>query len=79
MSDKSIILATVDKDDFIVKRIYEADTKKVVQMLRKKLKLKQKRYDDQGKEVRRIQASFTVKDARTIKAKLIYSSDQKSK
>ncbi len=79
MTDKSIILATVDKNDFVVKKIYEADTKKIVKLLKKKLKVKEVRYKDQGKEIRRKQASLSVKDARDIKAKLIYSSDQKLK
>ncbi len=76
--DKSIILATVDKNDFVVKKIYEANTKKIVQLLKRKLKIKQKRYEDKGKEIRRKQISLTAKDVRDIKAKLIYSLDQKS-
>ncbi|MEK7650452.1 MAG: hypothetical protein AAB364_01115 [Patescibacteria group bacterium] len=72
LNDKSIILATVDKNDFAVKRIYEADSKKVVRLLKQKLKAKQKRYAEQDKEVRRKQASLTAKDAKRIGAKLIY-------
>jgi hypothetical protein len=73
LADKSIILATVDKNDFLVKKIYEADTKNMVELLKKKLIEKKKRYEDQGKEVRRTQASISSKDARNMGAKLIYS------
>ena len=71
LSDKSIILATVDKDDFKVKNIFEADTKKIVKLLKKKLKLKEKRYKEKGKEIRRKQISLSKKDARSVKAKQI--------
>lgn len=70
--DKSIILATVDKNDFIVKRIYEADTKRVVRLLKKKLIEKSQRYISKGKQVRRVQASLSALDLRNIKAKIIY-------
>lgn len=73
MNDKSIILATVDKNEFVVTKIYEADTKKVVRLLKQKLVAKDQRYTTKGKIVRRQQASLSTKDLRDIKAKLIYS------
>jgi hypothetical protein len=73
MNDKSIILATVDKNEFTVNKIYEADTKKVISLLRKKLELKNIRYQEKGKEVRRQQASLSSKDVRDLGSKIIYS------
>ncbi|KKS38957.1 MAG: hypothetical protein A3G49_04410 [Candidatus Sungbacteria bacterium RIFCSPLOWO2_12_FULL_41_11] len=75
LSDQNIILACVDKDDFLVKKIYVANTKKIVGLLRKKLREKKRRYSLLGKEVRRKQISLTVKDLRNIRTKLIYSAD----
>jgi len=72
LSDKNIILATVDKEDFKVKNIFEADTKKIVKLLRTKLKIKAKRYKEKGKEIRRKQISLSKKDLQSTKAKLIY-------
>lgn len=69
--DKSIILATVDKNEFNVKKIFEADTKKVVNLLKKKLKEKEKRYKSKGKEVRRKQVSLSGRDVKELKAKKI--------
>lgn len=75
LSDKSIILASVDKNDFIVKKIYNADVKKVIKLLRRKLREKKQRYLFLGKEIRRKQASFNLRDLKSIRAKLVYSSD----
>ncbi len=75
LSDKSIILASVDKDELAVKKIYSADAKKVVKLLRRKLREKRRRYLSLGKEIRRKQISLNPKDLRSIRAKLIYSSD----
>lgn len=72
LSDKSIILAVVDKDEFLVKNIYEAEPKKVVTLLRKKLLLKKKRYATSGREVRRKQISLSSADLKRLKAKTIY-------
>ncbi len=74
LSDKSIILAIVDKNEFIVKKIYEADTRKIVFLLRKKLREKKARYLGMGKEIRRKQISLSVKDILKLKAKEIYTS-----
>ena len=73
LQNKSIILATVDKEEFEVKKIYEADPNKVVKLLKHKLKQKAKRYSANGKQVRRVQASLSTKDLHTLKAKLVYS------
>lgn len=75
LSDKSVILASVDKNDFVVKKIYEADAKKVVKLLRRKLRKKGRRYLSLGKEIRRKQVSLNPKDLRSIRAKLVYSLD----
>lgn len=75
LSDRSIILASVDKDGFVVKKIYNADTKRVVNLLRKKLREKKRRYFLLGKEIRRKQISLSIKDLRDIRAKLAYSED----
>lgn len=75
LSDKSIILASVEKNNFIVKRIYEADAKKVVRLLKRRLREKRKQYSLRGKEIRRKQISLNVTDLKSIRAKLIYSVD----
>lgn len=74
LSDKSVILASVDKNDFVVKKIYEADAKKVVKLLKRKLREKGRRYLSLGKEIRRKQVSLNPKDLRSIRAKLVYPS-----
>lgn len=75
LSDRSIILASVDKDKFVVKKIYNANTKKTVNLLRRKLREKRQRYSLLGKEIRRKQISLNTKDMRDIRAKLVYSAD----
>ncbi|MBI2035735.1 MAG: hypothetical protein HYT12_03580 [Candidatus Liptonbacteria bacterium] len=70
--DKSIILASVDKNEFLVKKIYSADAKKVVKLLRKKLREKRRRFLSLKKEIRRKQTSLNLKDLRSIKAMLVY-------
>ena len=75
LSDKSVILASVDKNDFVIKKIYDADAKKIVRLLRRKLREKRRRYLSLGKEIRRKQISLNPKDLKSIRAKLVYSSD----
>ena len=75
LSDKSVILASVDKNDFVVNKIYNADAKMVVKLLRRKLRGKKIRYLSLGKEIRRKQISLNLKDLRSIQAELVYSSD----
>lgn len=72
LSDKSVILATVDKDTFSVKEIYEANPKKIVALLKKKLLAKEGRYKENSKEIRRKQISLTLKDIKNVKGKKIY-------
>jgi len=71
LSDKSIILATTDKDNFIVKNIFEADAKKIVTLLRQKLRQKEQRYKRMGKEIRRKQISLSKASLRLVGAKQI--------
>jgi hypothetical protein len=71
LKDKNIILATVDKDEVVVKNIFRADTKKVVDLLRKKLEEKGVRYKNQNKEIRRKQISLSAKDLRNIDAEVV--------
>lgn len=75
LSDKSVILASVDKNDFVVKKIYDASAKRVVKLLRRKLREKRQRYLSLEKEVRRKQVSLNQKDLKSIRAKLVYPSD----
>ena len=75
LSDRSVILASVDKNNFVVEKIYDADAKKVVRLLKRKLCEKGRRYLSLGKEVRRKQVSLNLKDLKSIQAKLVYSSD----
>ena len=71
-TNKSIILAVVDKNDFSVKTIYEANTESIIDLLKKKLLEKQERYTSQGKTVRRIQASLSGRDMVLLKATKVY-------
>jgi len=72
LQNKSIILASVDKEEFEVKKIYEADPIKVVRLLKIKLRQKAKRYRAKGKKERRVQASLGAKDLRLLRAKLVF-------
>lgn len=72
LKDKNIILATVDKDEIEVKKIYVANTKKVVSLLKKKLGEKEARYKNKNKGIRRKQASLSAKDLREIKAQIVF-------
>lgn len=71
LSNKSMVLAIVDKNEISVKKIYEADAKKVVILLKAKLRIKAKRYKEAGKEIRRLQISLNNKDLKRLKAKLL--------
>jgi len=72
LSDKSVILAIVDKNSFEVKKIYEADAKKTVALLKERLREKNQRYSLAKKEVRRQQISISTKGLKDIHAKLVY-------
>jgi hypothetical protein len=71
LSDKAIILAVVDKKNLKIEKIYEADPKLVVSLLRKKLNNKINSYSLKNKEVRRLQVSLSKGDLITINSKSI--------
>lgn len=71
LNDKSIILAIVDKRNIELKKIYEADSAVVVELLRKKLNNK----ISSGKEMRRLQVSLGKGDLKIINAKRIFPID----
>src|SRR3990170_2516928 len=68
LKDKAIILAVVDKQKFEIVKIYKALPKLVVSRLREKLKEKFKRFAVQGKELRRLQVSLSIRDLEKIDA-----------
>jgi hypothetical protein len=72
LKDKEIILATVEKKEMKVLRIYKAEPKLVVKTLIKKLKEKRKKFKLAGKDLRRLQVSLTAGDLPIIKAQLFY-------
>lgn len=69
---KEIILAVVDKKKLEITKIYSADPKIIVDLLRQKLKEKSVNYSSKGKEVRRLQVSLSKKDLEKVGAKIIY-------
>jgi hypothetical protein len=75
LSDKNVILATVDKNKFEVKGILQADPKKIVRLLKKKLLAKEIRYKKVGKIIRRKQISLSAKDLRGIGAEEIFKTE----
>lgn len=66
--DKSIILAIVDKEQFKVVEIYEAEPTRVVKRLLEKLNEKEARFAENGKELRRLQVSLSKGDLQEISA-----------
>ena len=70
--DKKIILAVVDKSNFKVIEIYEADPLKTIKILKRKLVEKKRRFRKRGKVLRRLQISLSMGDIKRIKANLIY-------
>ncbi|MCX6723681.1 MAG: hypothetical protein NT155_00725 [Candidatus Staskawiczbacteria bacterium] len=73
LKDKEIILAIVDKKEMKVLKIYSAPPKIVVKTLIRKLEEKKKKFELEGKILRRLQVSLTAGDLPTVKAKLIYA------
>ncbi|NMB48550.1 hypothetical protein GYA13_03875 [Candidatus Kuenenbacteria bacterium] len=71
-TDNKMILAVVDKDNFIIKEIYEADPIRTIRRLKQKLLEKKKRFKERGKNVRRLQASLSAGDLKRIRAKLVH-------
>lgn len=70
-SDSAIILAVVDKTKIEVKSIYSAEPEKVVKRLKEKLEEKKQRYQQENKEIRRLQVSLSKGDLEKIKANQI--------
>lgn len=78
-NDKKIILALVDKNEFVIIKIYEADPAKTIRRLKIKLIEKKKRFKEKGKKIRRLQVSLSVGDLNKIKSKVIYTNVKKVK
>ncbi len=72
--DNKIVLAIVDKDDFKIVKIFEADPLKTIRTLKRKLRNKKLKFKQQGKKLRRLQVSLSGKDIKKIRAKLVYES-----
>lgn len=68
---KSIVLATVNKPELQVNKIWFADPEPVVKRLRIKLKEKEARYYSRGETPRRKQASLSKSDLQLVGAKLV--------
>ena len=66
--DNKIILATVDKEQMIVKTIYQANPDKVIKVLKEKLNDKKIKYAQTGKELRRLAVSLSKGNLQDIDA-----------
>ena len=62
MQDEKIILAVVDKKEFIVVNVYICDPKAIVTILRNKLSL----LFEHREEVRRLEATINIGDVRNM-------------
>lgn len=62
MQDEKIILAVVDKKEFIVENVYICDPKAIVTILRNKLSL----LFEHREEVRRLEATINIGDVRNM-------------
>jgi len=71
LDDEAIMLAVVNKQNLTVEEIHKADSKKVVELLKKKLQEKKIRFQKKGKELRRSQVSLSKGDLKVVKAKLM--------
>tara|TARA_B100000579_G_scaffold142073_1_gene115367 strand:- start:2752 stop:3765 length:1014 start_codon:yes stop_codon:yes gene_type:complete len=72
LDDKSIILAVVDKENTVVKAIYEVNPKLTVKRLKEKLKEKSERFALQNKIIRRLQVSLSKGDLKLLNANKLY-------
>lgn len=70
--DKMIMLAIVDKTLIKLKKIYAAEPKNVVELLKLKLAEKEKRYQERGKKIPRLEVSLSTGDLVKIGAKKIF-------
>ncbi len=66
---KSIILATIDKENMEVTEIYEIEPLATIKVLERKLEEKKQRYKKRGKLLRRLQVSLNLTDVRSINGK----------
>lgn len=71
LKDYKIILSIVDKQKFTIKEIYSADSTLVVKRLKEKLIEKRERFEEKGKELRRLQVSLSKGDLKRVNAKKI--------
>jgi len=67
-SDKAIILAVVDKNEYTIKKLYSVDSKIAVPYLKDKLTKKKLVYKQKGKELRRKQVSLNRSDLEPLQA-----------
>lgn len=71
--DKKMMLVVVNKDEFKIKKIYEADPLKTIKTLKRKLREKKRRFKEKDKKLRRLQVSLSSADIKKMKAKLVYN------
>lgn len=74
LEEKAILLATVNKEQMKVLKIFSAEPKKVIQRLNEKLNEKARRFRNEGKVVRRLQVSLSGNDLKIIDAIQVYNS-----
>jgi hypothetical protein len=65
---EAFILAVVDKPNFEVKKIFRAETKPLIRILREKRDAKSRQYKAQNKEVRREQVTVGTRELRLVNA-----------
>ena len=66
LEDKSIVLAKADKKNLKILEVIICDPIEVVELLRSKLEAKKKRFELQGKSIRRRQVSITKREALSL-------------
>lgn len=68
---KKVVLAVVNKDELVIAAMYEAEPYTVVRRLKQKLDEKRRRYEIEGKEIRRLQVSLSKGDLQRIGAQRV--------
>jgi len=76
---KSVVMAVVDKRNLEVTDLYIANPSNVVKRLKEKLREKELRYQGEGKEVRRLQVGFGLRDLKLVGATRVISTAQSQK
>ena len=71
-SDKAIILAVVDKENFLVKAIFSVQPKIAVPFIKEKLETKINKFKIQKKEIRRKQISLSKGDLKFLNSSKIF-------